>query len=122
MTTTDSEVQEFLKAHPQLLVGRAAWVEANEAINDDDTFIGVSKPFPNMVVYQTISAESNRAIIAAALLSDERAEAHYRKIARPQTQSCVCPEGNCSQWQLRCCVCAWVNDEPCKWDGKKCSE
>ncbi|KAJ3479818.1 hypothetical protein NLG97_g8224 [Lecanicillium saksenae] len=113
MTTANNEVEEFLRAHPQLLVGRAAWEEASNAISDYDTFYAISKPFPSMVVYQKICSKSNRVIVAAALISDERAEAHYQRIAKPQAKGCVCPEGDCSEWQLRCYACAWANDESC---------
>lgn len=123
MPTPTGEMQAFLQQHPQLLVGRTAWDAANLAIDQEscDTFSAISKPFPNMVVYQTISAKTNRVIVAAALIDDERAEAHYQKVARPQSGSCECPGGNCSQWQLRCYVCAWANDEPCRWDRETCT-
>lgn len=54
-----------------------------------------------MVVYQTISAETNRAIIAAALLSDERAERHTterlrdRRLKAVSAQKGIVRSGSC---------------------------
>lgn len=122
MASSD-EIQAFFKQHPKLLVGREAWDEANKAIETDDSFDAIGNPLPNVVVLQIVNATTNKAIIAAALVDDEKAEADYRRLAgdKPPTK-CQCPEGNCDAWRKRCFVCAFENEEACPWDRTVCKE
>jgi hypothetical protein len=131
MSVKNSQIHEFLEAHPQLLIGREARKSADKSLEESDpveygfTFTAISKPVDYMVIYQTVHSRTKRALVAAALIRDQAAENDYQEqksFADTQSKGCVCPEGNCDAWRLRCSVCAFANDEVCKWDRKSCAE
>lgn len=130
MAAGDVKIDAFLADHPQLMIGREPWVSANKQLKGSDpekwgyTFTAISSPVENMVVYQTVYSETNRALFAAALIDDQAAEEEYREqksFADKRDKRCICPEGNCDARRTRCCVCVFANEEVCKWDQKSCS-
>ncbi len=125
MADFDDRVKAFLEQHPQVRVGSEAWNAANKDIDLGDTFTAISKPLPNMVVLQTVDAATDKALVVAAFVNDEKAEAHFREVVGGlpgQSNKCTCPEGNCDAWRLRCYVCAFANETACSWDRKSCEE
>ncbi|KAJ6788736.1 hypothetical protein PWT90_03934 [Aphanocladium album] len=99
----DDQVTAFLQQHPQVLVGREAWEGANKGIELDDTFSAIGKPLPNVVIMQTVSSITKKALVVAALIHDDKVEAYYREIAAPRVPTkCECPQGNCDAWRKRC--------------------
>lgn len=128
MTSVDDKVKSFLAQHPQVLVGHEAWQAANNYVADpDDTYTAIGKPLPNVVLLQTVRATTDKALVAAAFVDDDEAEAHFRAVvgARPtpgESEKCTCPVGNCDAWRLRCFVCKFANEEPCSWDQATCEE
>lgn len=126
MAAGDDEIDAFLADHPQLTVGREAWESANKQLREGDPekwgckFTAISSPVENMVVYQTVYSETNR-----APMGDKLAKEDYRRqrsFADKQDKGCVCPEGNCDARRTRCHVCVFANEEACKWDRKSCSD
>lgn len=133
LASGSEQINTFLSNHPQLLVGREAWQAANKTLEETDpetwglTFTGISSPVDGMVVYQTVHSETNRAIVAAALINDSAAEKNYHKqksFSDTLDKGCVCPKGkgNCDAWRLRCPVCVFANEDACKWDRKTCED
>ena len=119
MPDNQGEIDDFLQAHPQILLGRETFERLEAELELGDTFTGVSKPVDNMIVYQIVNADTKRAIAAVALIDDERAMKYYKDLKGDGKESkCTCPDGDCSEWRLRCYVCAFANEEPCKWDRK----
>ena len=73
-----NEAEQFLAAHPKILVGRDALNKAEAALETNDTFGVVNKPFTNMVLFQEFDGETKKRIFAVALIDDEEAEKYYR--------------------------------------------
>ncbi|KAJ3494337.1 hypothetical protein NLG97_g4147 [Lecanicillium saksenae] len=78
------------------MIGRDAWDEANKDIEVNDTFTTISKPLTNVALMQTVSSVTKKALVVAALIDDDRAEAYYRKVAEPRGPTKrQYPQGSC---------------------------
>lgn len=107
MTSFDDKVKFFLAQHPQVLVGHEAWQAANNDVADpNDTYTAIGKPLPNVVLLQTVCATTDKALVAAAFVDDDEAEAHFRAGGGGATNAGRVREVYVSGWQLRCLAAA----------------
>jgi hypothetical protein len=67
------------------------WREANKNFVLGYTFTDASKPTLKMTMLQTVGNKANRDLVAVALINDEGAETHFRKVSRPGLlKECQC--------------------------------
>ncbi|KAG5989939.1 hypothetical protein E4U52_005096 [Claviceps spartinae] len=88
-----AEADAFLRAHPELLVGRDALEKAEREFGDD-TFSIVNKPIANVVLIQHFNPDTLDRLFAVALIDDAKAEKYYKesnqdgKDGEEDTESC----------------------------------
>lgn len=71
--------ESFLRAHPEVQVGRAALQSLQSIHTGDDSFSIINKPFDNMVLYQEFDPDTRERIYVVALIDDQKALDDYKK-------------------------------------------
>ncbi|KAJ2982538.1 hypothetical protein NQ176_g1322 [Zarea fungicola] len=83
-------INEFLQRHPEVQVGERARAELEQLHNTGDTSCLESKIFDNVILHQDYDGDSNKRVLAVAIVDDSTALARYEEIHGDAGGVCDC--------------------------------
>jgi len=87
---SDSKLDTFLSAHPEIQIGRAALESLQSTHNGKDSFSIINKPFENLVLYQEFNADTRERMYVVALVDDQKALQYYHEECGETTEGDTC--------------------------------